>query len=551
MAVDESDQGVGMSEPVLNERKGRSDDRDGARDRQRNYRQIPTGTREDIATCACESRPGKKALETTSELASVNQTRHERKIAFGDLDVPSRDDKTSRRLIDHQQAMGYDLREHVEDEHEYNRPQVERNRRHQDPEGELALGGRRNRSTDANDNMGIGNGPSRFEGSSRRTQLQERVDELEKKNKRLKNKLEASEEEREGLNQKLEKERREHKQLRMRYESKAAEYQQNECMLASNRQLLEQRTQELQSAQSYLNPARVYSGAELIHLAESVNTEILNAAASIVDNVEISPPDTAGVIDLNIPYVSDELRSILGDDVLGALEIARSKRLEDTLRAILQSAMQAVIVFHLAHMVNAWSLGDHTQSNLLQGIYREIRKNVALPTVAGRWRVMTKAQSKYTSYAATQRTVGQFLTQTIVSVLSLVDSNLGQRLDGDRPLRETIDGRIGDLLLCAGQLDRALGETVDEDWGVFFAFPGEGFSPDSMEDTYAAPNARACPVPTPAAVFCTTDLGLMKATWDKSSGSEHRQVMLKAKVVLQKTIAEGLNSEGTKNTQTR
>ncbi|KAL0063221.1 hypothetical protein AAF712_009919 [Marasmius tenuissimus] len=392
-------------------------------------------------------------------------------------------------------------------------------------------------------------------------QLQGKIDELRSSKRKLAKELETSHAELKALNNKLNEERLAFEQMRVHCGTQIAEYQQRENVHASDRQLLAQRTQELQSAQNYLNPARLYSGAELINLAEALNTEVFNVAASIVDMADIEIDDKCTPLDGFDSWPGhDEIKFMLEEAILGPLEAAWSKRSYDTFRAILQSALQAIISKHLVQMVNAYAIPHSEQSNYLEGLHNGIRESAALPTIAGRWRAMTKAQSKLASYTTIEKTVGYHLIQSVALVLSTAGKWTSevreQKLHSSGRLYEAMESGIREILDRAGRLDRALSDTIDEDWTVFLASPGENYNQEAMEDAFGTSSTRrrsptSSPIPV---VFCSTDLGLSKTTWLPPSTItteriEDHRVMLKAKVVLQDTIMESLKE--TNRTQFR
>ena len=208
--------------------------------------------------------------------------------------------------------------------------------------------------------------------------LQGKVDELKATKRNLTKDLGSARREVTALRNELNKLRHEAQQAQGRFAALLADYQQSENRHISHRQLLEQRTQELQSARSYLNPARLHSGAELIRLAEALNTEILNVAASITDAVDIdvkTEDDKDMLLDAGSSHGYSEVKSILGERVTRLLEDLRSKCSYHTFRAILQSALQGVVVDHLVHMVNAYGVPHSSQSAHLEAVHIGIRNN--------------------------------------------------------------------------------------------------------------------------------------------------------------------------------
>ncbi|KAG7093474.1 hypothetical protein E1B28_007150 [Marasmius oreades] len=373
--------------------------------------------------------------------------------------------------------------------------------------------------------------PNSTAGQIEKVPTREIVEKLKEKNKHLKDRLENYEIETEKLNNKLNANERENGHLRMQLEAKEGQH-------AADRQLLEQRTRELQCSQTYLSAVRSYSGRELIDLVEELNTEVLQAAAYITDAVDLTLCNDKGHFTEGQDFLA-RAKMMVGDEVVNIL--LKSNRSSDAFRTIVQNTLQTVILRDLQYMLNSWSINPDT-SGVFEETYKSIRKNVERQSIAGRWKALTKAQSKYASYAAMDQITGNHIFNSILSILFVATGRLNKK-DFNRRLSDI----IREILTRAAQLDKVLGEIIDEDWEVFYILPGERFDQDCMVDTYAAPTtttrrrsgSELQTAPT-ATIFCSTDLGLLK----RASGTERRQAMLKAKVLLQATVMEGLDESG-------
>ncbi|KAK1222717.1 hypothetical protein PQX77_014422 [Marasmius sp. AFHP31] len=503
-------------------------------------------TKDNKSDRFCGNRQDGVADTIATQIGFEQRDKREAKVPFEDVDV-TMSGNASKKVSDRSMEFHESVSDKVPD---YSRSPASGNPREGSNKG--APGSNSNTTVEGTESPSARHASRRKSEESTR-QLQGKIDELRASKRKLTKELETSHAEFKALNSKLNEERLAFNHTRVRCETKIAEYQQRESVHAASRQLLDQRTQELQSAQSYLNPARLHSGAELINLAEALNTEVLNAAASIVDMADIEIDDDSMPLEgLDSWLGHDDIKLALGEDILGLLEAARSKRSCDMFRAILQSALQAIIAGHLVQMVNAYAIPYSEQSNYLEGLYTGIRKGAALPTIGGRWRAMTKAQSKFASYGTVEKTMENHLAQSVTWVLSTAgrwtSEAREQKLHSSGKFYQALEGGIREILDRAGQLDRALSDTIDEDWTVFLASPGENYNHETMEDAFGTPSPRRrspTSSPTPSAVFCSTDLGLSKSTWPPPSAmtteriDDHR-VMLKAKVVLRSTIMEGL-----------
>ncbi|KAJ8094320.1 hypothetical protein PM082_006860 [Marasmius tenuissimus] len=185
----------------------------------------------------------------------------------------------------------------------------------------------------------------------------------------------------------------EHKQLKAHFDRQAKDVQQLMEKYGAQQALLDYRTRELQLAQADLTSTRSASGI-IVRLVESLNSEILQVASSITDALPLDQSTPAGAADKQV-VTAKYLGSIFGEEKIAAATYHPG---EDDLDIIIQNALQYLMVSHCRDLIERWHV-DPVVSKFLKEMYRHIRKNTNNPlSVAGRWRTMTKAETKYGRY---------------------------------------------------------------------------------------------------------------------------------------------------------
>ncbi|ESK95830.1 hypothetical protein Moror_12442 [Moniliophthora roreri MCA 2997] len=285
----------------------------------------------------------------------------------------------------------------------------------------------------------------------------------------------------------------------------------------------QQRAQELHAAHKYLRQDSSYSVKEIISMVDNLNAEIYHAAVSISLLDYGVEQELKGTYDVEggSAQVYEDVVWFLGE---GMGELLREPKVTPYATALLQSALQAVMVLQCCDMVQLWS-PSLEESEMLRDIYEGVKEN-GTSTIASRWRALTRARSKYTleSYSALTTGIQSSLLKWIRKVLHLA----GRPYDHSQ-----LEGHIGRVLKSASRLDRILGEHVAEQtWDVFCVDRDDIFTDETMEDVSQTPSTmskkRDQVPPNERTILCTTDLGLQA----KGAG----QVMRKAKVLLRGTM---------------
>ncbi|ESK91431.1 hypothetical protein Moror_2704 [Moniliophthora roreri MCA 2997] len=307
------------------------------------------------------------------------------------------------------------------------------------------------------------------------------------------------------------------KRLKMQLDHQTAEIDDLRKKYDACRQMLELRTKELQGAQEYLHSTRTYSGADLIRLIESLNGEIMQAAASITDTLDIATIASNRRSMGSHKVARRELSPFLADEtvtLLHSIEI-------DDLDILIQSAFQAAMAYQCTIWINAWSPEDG-QDNFLRDLFQK----QALSPVAGRWRAITKTHTKYAVIDQIELKMHDRIFDAIVAVIYVAGLSPKDK-EHEGEITKIIRERIVIIANQALQIDRIIGlEMTSEELEVYVAPVGEPLDQDLMEDVFernssdAEANCRA---------LCTTDMGLRCR---QAQGAEEVwQVMLRAKVV--------------------
>lgn len=172
-------------------------------------------------------------------------------------------------------------------------------------------------------------------------------------------------------------------QLRSTLKSIMAERQQAQ-------ELLELRTAELKGAQAYLTKADQLSNAEVVKLVEGLNTEILQTAAAIAEELSIAEKN----IDVNAKeQESDDMRHAYArtEEMIGsrATELLKaSEHHEDPI--LVQIAVQASFARYTHWMISSWAFESPDDEQMLSEIYERVRETgawfgSAYVCIADRW----------------------------------------------------------------------------------------------------------------------------------------------------------------------
>ncbi|KAK0493237.1 hypothetical protein EDD18DRAFT_1181177 [Armillaria luteobubalina] len=332
-----------------------------------------------------------------------------------------------------------------------------------------------------------------------------------------------------GSDSGAEERRRENARLRTELSTVQKQLNTRDKELRGVQDLLDVRTRELQDARTFLDTADLVSGEDIISMAEALNAEIFQTAAYMADSSVFGAK--CRLVD------TGELDPWLGADFV---EILRSGKNTEARVQCVQVALQASLVRSCMATIAMW----HPDPNIdekLRLLYSMIRKTSLAP-VAGRWRMMTRSKSKYSTPEETEKPYIPWMVRKAILVLLLA----GWDSDGTKTWEACVDTvmekygrRIRDIVMLMTRLDKAIHESiVSKDIVVCIAASAAGknqpqYDPGAMENA----DGPAEKVQPSDRVMCTSDLGLKVTEACEDGTSEGEAYLLKPKVVLRSSLA--------------
>ncbi|KAK0240862.1 hypothetical protein EDD85DRAFT_816603 [Armillaria nabsnona] len=274
-------------------------------------------------------------------------------------------------------------------------------------------------------------------------------------------------------------------------------------------------TRELQDARTY----------NVVSMAEALNAEIFQTAAYMVESSAFGAKCRLVVTEEVNPWLGTDFVKILG---LGKDAEARVQ--------CVQVALQALLVRSCMATIAMWHPDSKIDEGLRQ-LYLKIQKTSTLVPVAGRWRVITRSESKYSTPEEAEKSYIPWMVRRAILVLLLA----GWDSDGMKTWEAYVDTvmekygrRIQDIVKLMMRLDKAIHKSVfSKDIFVCIAAGGNQYNPGTMENT-DGPAEKGQPSDR---VMCMSDLGLkvMEASENGTSGGD--TYLLKPKVVLRSSLA--------------
>ncbi|KAF9029409.1 hypothetical protein BDZ89DRAFT_1038493 [Hymenopellis radicata] len=259
----------------------------------------------------------------------------------------------------------------------------------------------------------------------------------------------------------------------------------------SDQDLLHVRTQELNDAQMYLSKADSISIEELKEMTKSLNSEIFQTAAFMADTLDFSKP-SADLDEASVQRATQWLSR-------GLVDLLTDAQDPDTREILITAGIQASFVQSCVAIVGVWSV-DYQVSASIASLYDQIRLSNS-PSVAGRWRAMTRHQSKYVHADECKRLVAKALIDNVLLVLPLMGWSA---VNPKAVLQELFGRRISDMANLVVSLDRSMGEEmISEDIKLAVVNYGDPADNNVMEDLYGTKRVKKTDT-----VVCTCELGL-------------------------------------------
>ncbi|KAK0471589.1 hypothetical protein IW261DRAFT_1511448 [Armillaria novae-zelandiae] len=321
-----------------------------------------------------------------------------------------------------------------------------------------------------------------------------------------------------------EERRRENVKLRIELSTVQKQLEARDKELRGLQDLLGVRTRELQDARTFLDTADLVSGEDIISMAEVLNAEIFQTAAYMADSSVLGAK--CRLVD------TEEINRWLGADFV---EMLRSGKNTETRVQCLQVALQASLVRSCMATIAMWH-PNSTIDEPLRQLYSKIQQTSLAP-VAGRWRMMTRSKSKYSTPEETEKFYVPWMVRRVILVLLLA----GWESDGTKTWEACVDTvmekygrRIRDIVMLMTRLDKTIHENVvSKDIVVCIAAGGDQYDPGTMENA----DGPAEKVQLSDRVMYTSDLGLKVTKACEAGTSEGEAYLLKPKVVLRSSLA--------------
>ncbi|KAK0209595.1 hypothetical protein IW262DRAFT_1468864 [Armillaria fumosa] len=285
-----------------------------------------------------------------------------------------------------------------------------------------------------------------------------------------------------------------------------------------DRYLLDSRGKELESIRPFLDKTDTYSFADIKSMMESLNSEVHQLAAYMSDTL-IDKGERIETAEEEVDHVMKRVRRYLDDLILAHLMPRDTNDVGQN--GFLQVAFQAALLFECSNYLRLWDL-DPAENEMLCKLYARVQESK--PTaVAGRWRALTIAMSKYHPSSRAEQYLFHHLRRQLEKAIRLGGWAIPNKPEA---LRHAFGERITEIAKLTIKLDRAIKEGItSHNLNAHFVGPGEKYDSGTMSGAYGNPKVDE-------AVSCTCELGL-KSFDDKGKVA----LLLKAGVVAPSALA--------------
>lgn len=316
--------------------------------------------------------------------------------------------------------------------------------------------------------------------------------------------------------------------------------------------LLEVRTADLNGAQTFLTTADAYSGADVIAMADALNSEIFQTAAYMAeliedDSMQATPQEQSKLVEKCRNNLERYVRREIGEGLWSHLQSHYSNIRTEPLP--LQLAFQCILTRWCGYHLRAFMLGSF--GDALDKLYQRIRetgmlviRNLAISLtsfsetqpIAGRWRAITS--SKIASFKEASSV--NILIDSVLSMLYFCGWSPSSEQSKKSLL--SVQHMVFAIEKLMTQLKAATKEGVTTvDMEAFVVSSGAPFSSD-MEDVYAenAGSHGGASDKTGKRVLCTVGLGLRRTIVKRNEAEQperRAEVLLKTKVALTSVLS--------------
>ncbi|RDB20679.1 hypothetical protein Hypma_012266 [Hypsizygus marmoreus] len=307
--------------------------------------------------------------------------------------------------------------------------------------------------------------------------------------------------------------------------------------------LLEARTQELKGAEAFLTKADVLSGAEVLSMLNTLNSEVYQTAALVAESFQFRPKRTGadegqGDRAEGEGEETEEMAEVYASttDILGPrmMELLKSSEHHDD-PTLIQIAFQAGMSAYSNWIISSWYFEDPDDERLLDEIYGRVRE-AEEQAVSGRWRALTRAHVQQLN-SNHEPDLAMYFIDAFVNIL-LTAGVTDTRSELQEAIASRFADRVGVVVKSAQRLRKAIGEEVTScDFEVIYIAHDSPFDPPRMDDSLAGAFEERRGEAEP--VLCTTDLGLGRLVRAAGRVGEWEQnVLLRPKIALESGIDE-------------
>ncbi|KAE9397394.1 hypothetical protein BT96DRAFT_977052 [Gymnopus androsaceus JB14] len=292
-----------------------------------------------------------------------------------------------------------------------------------------------------------------------------------------------------------------------------------------SQELLDARRRELQGAQTFLNTTDSYSGADIIEMVRTLNSEILQAAAFVTDTIEAFPPEP-----LEARVGRDEFREArkAAVDLLGkeATRFLSQDVAEEEAVMVVQVALQAGLCHLSRSVLNLWA-NSKSFSDGLDKVYAGIREQQGqAQVVAGTWRSLTRTRTKRPMYEKEKSGWRDSMVESVKAILVVA----GWWPNDAEAVHSLIRERISAIFSLLPRLDEAMNERITStQMALCVPRSGVNFDVETMENEDGEESSSGV-------VLFVSDMGLKKIDRDVSSGKDLDTILLKPKVLLREAF---------------
>ncbi|KAG5644290.1 hypothetical protein DXG03_008708 [Asterophora parasitica] len=256
---------------------------------------------------------------------------------------------------------------------------------------------------------------------------------------------------------------------------KDTKLRQTEGQYQTTIRILEETALELKGANLFLTKEDTISSADVISMVDDVNAEIMHIAAFMAEMLddrgrgqERERQGKTAERKFNLQAMGEPLVQLLRQSTTQSLD-----------PMTIQIALQLSLAETCAIIVGSWFPGVWKGEDVLWKVYSSLKKSAA-QAVIGRWRAITRSQTKYEDCHSP---VLLYMIRRVEDVLSL--AGWPKHRPENSRLLEQFEEKLDGLVTMALRLHRALGEDiVSGELKAQFIYPNTRFDEMAMDEAF-------------------------------------------------------------------